>query len=396
MAAIVQSSVATKPTVVGASRNDLAPGDTVNLTSVNPATTYSWTLVYVPEGSSAVIVGSGVSVNFSVDLPGPYLVRLITDIGLMTEDSQYVRLRALTPDLGLKLVAAGERRDSSGVIPVDVDIEGWANEQNYNLLSLESALGSLDLQSVLSVANTTSGNDIEVSVGDKIVGTSELELVANSGDVILSSTGIGTNIELNPDGSGSVIVNGKLTVTGLIDPTGLVLTEQSSNPAPVAPGTGTLWVRDDAPTIPMFTDDTGADWQISVSSGTSPGVPTGAPLVYHKNLPDSPNDTVEYRGWVPYGSVLNSVRVYMGTVNNQGNYTLDMVNGATGNSCLLGGTPFDMNGLVADTITTVALKASGDPDLVFPAVGRWTVYLTSDDIAFNGQDIYVELVFGVV
>lgn len=396
MSAVIRSSIPSKPTVTGASRNDLAPGDSVTLTSLNPATTYNWDIVFVPQGSSATIIGSGVSVGFLVDLYGPYLVRLITDVGLMSEDTQYVRLRALTSPLGLRLVSAGERRDSSGVIPVDVDIEGWANDQNYNLLALESALGALDLQSVMSSGSVTGGNDLEVSTGDKITGTTQLELISNSGDLTLSSTGFGTGINLNPDPSGAVVVNGKLTVTGLIDPTGLVLTEQSSNPSPVSAGIGTFWVLDDAPTVPMFTDDTGVDWRLTLTSGTSPGIPTGAPLVYHLNLPDSPNDTVEYRGWVPYTCVLKSVRTYMSTINNQGNYTLDVVNRSTGNSCLLGGATFDMNALVVDTVTTVPLKSSGDADLDFSAAGRWTVYLASDDIAFNGQDIYVELVFEVV
>ena len=156
MAAIIQSDIATKPTVSGASRDDLESGDTVNLTSVDPASTYTWDLVFVPEGSAAVIVGSGIAVNFVADLDGPYLVRLVTDIGLATEDTQYVRLRALTSTLGLKLVAAGERRDSTGVIPVDVDTEGWANEQNYNLQILETAItGGAGVWSTASVAGPT-------------------------------------------------------------------------------------------------------------------------------------------------------------------------------------------------------------------------------------------------
>jgi hypothetical protein len=278
---------------------------------------------------------------------------------------------------------------------VDVDIEGWANDQNFNLLTLESAIGSLDLQDILDSGNTTGGHDLEVSTGDSLVGTTDLNLVSNSGDVSLTSTGAGTSINLNPDPSGAVVVNGKLTVTGLIDPTGLVLTEQNSNPAPISSGTGTFWVLDSTPTIPIFTDDAGDDWFIGLTSKTSPGVPVGAPLVYHQNMPDSPNETVEYRGWVPYASRLMSLKVYMGTVNNQGSYTLDVINGYTGNSCLSGGVPFDMNGLTADLVTTVPLKPGGDPDIEFPDSGRWTVYLTSDDIAFNGQDVYFELVFQV-
>jgi hypothetical protein len=126
-----------------ASRDDLVVGDVVNVSALAPATSYAWVLTFVPDGSAATFSGSSTAVspgNFTVDLPGPYLVRLTTDIGLPTEATQYVRLRVLTPSLNLRLVAAGERRDSTGVIPVDASPEGWANDQNYNLQTLEAAI----------------------------------------------------------------------------------------------------------------------------------------------------------------------------------------------------------------------------------------------------------------
>lgn len=327
MSAQIRSSIPSKPTVDSASRDDLAVGDVVTVEAVPPAvgTTWAWSLAFVPEGSSAVLtpplsVTTSGPLSFTVDLEGPYLVRLIVDAGLPSEDTQYVRLRALTTSLGLKLVAAGERRDSGGVIPVDADIEGWANDQNANLLALESALNVLQ--------------------------------------------------------------------------DGVTLEAQPSDPGGTSAGQGTYWVRDDSPTEPVFTDSAGTDWDlVRVTSG---GVPIGSPIVYHHAVPPAPNDTVEYRGWVPYDAVLVSVRAYMGTLNSQGTYTLDVVNVATGDSCLLGGAPFDMNGLVADTVTSVPLKATGDADLSFGAAGRWTYTLVSDDPGFDGLDIVVELVFGVV
>lgn len=126
-----------------ASRDDLVATDVVVVSSLDSATTYNWTLVFVPEGSAATFSGTTTAVSpgsFTVDIPGPYLVRLVVDSGLPTEDTQYVRLRALTEELGLTLVAAGERRDGTGTIPVDVDPEGWANEQNANLKALETAV----------------------------------------------------------------------------------------------------------------------------------------------------------------------------------------------------------------------------------------------------------------
>jgi hypothetical protein len=127
-----------------ASRNDLVVSDVVTVSALDPATTYAWSLVFKPDGSSAAFSGDPTTVSpgtFTVDLVGPYLVRLVTNAGTGTESTQYVRLRAFTA-AGLRLVAAGERRDGTGIIPVDATPEGWANDQNYNLQLLESLIGT--------------------------------------------------------------------------------------------------------------------------------------------------------------------------------------------------------------------------------------------------------------
>lgn len=66
-------------------------------------------------------------------------------------------------------------------------------------------------------------------------------------------------------------IDGKLTVSGLIDPTGLVLDEQASVPGgnPGA-GKGTFWVKNDSPSAPYFTDDAGTDHDL-LASGTAEG-----------------------------------------------------------------------------------------------------------------------------
>lgn len=127
-----------------ASRDDLVVGDIVTVTAIDPATTYAWSLVFKPDGSAAAFSGSSSAVSpgtFTVDLDGPYLVRLVTNAGTGTESTQYVRLRSLTA-AGLRLVAAGERRDGTGIIPVDATPEGWANDQNFNLQLLESLIAT--------------------------------------------------------------------------------------------------------------------------------------------------------------------------------------------------------------------------------------------------------------
>lgn len=269
MAAEIRSTIPAKPTVDNASRDDLVVLDVVTLEAVPPGlgTTWAWTLVFVPEASTAVLtpaVNTTTSgpVAFTVDKVGPYLIRLVVDAGLATESTQYVRLRALTASLNLKLVAAGERRDSTGVVPVDVSSEGWANEQNFNLQSLETA------------AITRS-------------------------------------------------------------------------------------------------------------------------YPYHFPMAATPASVAVYNGWASAASTLVGVSVFMGTVNTQGNFTFGVANVATAGNPLLGGGVFDMNTLAAGVVTTIPLKAAGDPDLSFAAQGRWDVNLDSDDAGFDGNDIYIELIFGV-
>jgi hypothetical protein len=191
-----------------ASRDDLTVGDLVTVQSLDAATTYSWVLQFVPEGSTATFSGSPTAVSpgtFTVDVSGAYLIRLTVDVGLGTESTQYIRARYLTSLLGLKLIAAGEKRDSTGIIPVDVDSEGWANEQNFNLKTLEAAIASASppLSTVLSVGDTTSGENIIVSNGDEIRGETPLTPNTSGFDLVLrggagTGTGVGGDIVLNP------------------------------------------------------------------------------------------------------------------------------------------------------------------------------------------------------
>lgn len=163
MAARIRSTRNFITPVDEASRDDLVLTDVVTVTSLDAATTYAWALVFVPEGSVATFSGDVTAVSpgsFTVDVEGPYLVRLIVDAGLAGESSQYVRLRALTSSLGLTLVAAGERRDESGTIPVDVDPEGWAYEQNANLLALEAAITAASPTQDLTSGEALAANDV--------------------------------------------------------------------------------------------------------------------------------------------------------------------------------------------------------------------------------------------
>jgi len=138
----VPAGPVTGPILVDQSRDDLRPGYQVVLESVNVHTTYSWALSFTPNspdgtGSTAALLApegsTSQTAKFNVDLEGAYLVRLVADAGLPTEDTMFLRFRFLTRFGNLKLVAAGERRDANGVVPEDATAEGWSNDQNQNL-----------------------------------------------------------------------------------------------------------------------------------------------------------------------------------------------------------------------------------------------------------------------
>lgn len=163
------------PVTTSQSRDDLRKGYEVVLESVDAASTYSWQLSYTPEstgGGSDPLEGSDSSAvflapegstsstaRFVVDHEGAYLIRLVVDAGLGTEDVEFVRLRYLTQFGDLKLVSAGERRDQTGVIPVDADPEGWSNDQNRNLQRLALLIRRLSTSGRALFVDSNRGRD---------------------------------------------------------------------------------------------------------------------------------------------------------------------------------------------------------------------------------------------
>ena len=143
------------PILVDTSRDDLRTGNQIICESVFAGTTYNWTLVFAPESagpesassddfegtpSAAALINPPGSTSstckFNVDWDGSYLIRLVVDAGLPTEATAFIRCRALTRFGDLFLVAAGERRDSTGSVPVDASTAGWASIQNRNVQRL--------------------------------------------------------------------------------------------------------------------------------------------------------------------------------------------------------------------------------------------------------------------
>lgn len=187
MAATIQSAIAGKPTENGISREDLAAGDVVTLTASDLShSTYAWTLTYAPEDvdqtASAAVLSSTTGVGpitFTVDNEGTYLIRLVVDQGnVLTEDVQFVALRFLTVFGSLRLVGAGERRDSTGVIPVDASATGWADNQNYNLLRINSFLKRVSTSGRTFTVDANRGTDISNTPNDSFVGYADYSTIS--------------------------------------------------------------------------------------------------------------------------------------------------------------------------------------------------------------------------
>lgn len=90
-------------------------------------------------------------------------------------------------------------------------------------------------------------------------------------------------------------VRGKLTVDGIIDPTGLVLTEQASTPWVAVAGYGALYVKNTAPSTLIFVDDTGAETTLG-SGGSGLGDPGGNGIVVRTALNTTTNRTLTGSG----------------------------------------------------------------------------------------------------
>lgn len=139
----------------------------------------------------------------------------------------------------------------------EIDVDGTLDVVDGYVVAGERSLGE-----TLGVYNQTQGNDVFFTTGDEIVGET---------DVVLRATGSSSNIELYPGASGEVLVSGKLNVTGLIDPTGIIFTEAGT---PTVTSTeGALYVSDGSDGLTqnslVYVDGTGTATEVGSGGGGS-------------------------------------------------------------------------------------------------------------------------------
>ena len=171
-------------------------------------------------------------------------------------------------DVTIASGAGGTVAGDSGFISLITGPAVAGNTGNLFLATQTAGNGTAGLMAMaIGLSSTGNGSIISMVAG-------------NTADAL----GVGGNIELTPGsgpaGDGEVVVNGKLNVTGLIDPTGLLLNGQAIVPATVSAGDGLLWIDSTgAPSKLIFTDDTNTDHDISTGGGaTSLGALTDVTL----------------------------------------------------------------------------------------------------------------------
>ena len=150
----------------------LTKGALVTVTNNNAGdeTSYTYTLVSKPVGSAATLTGVGDTRTFTADLEGTYLIRLVVDTGLPSEDIDTQGCAVLWNPSGIREPGPGETTEYNGS-------DGWSEA----------------MQNMFLQVNT-------LARGDRYVEMAATPAVAEEGSqfigVMTSTIGIGSQITI--------------------------------------------------------------------------------------------------------------------------------------------------------------------------------------------------------
>ena len=212
--------------LTGGTTSDTTAGGNINITSGGSAGGNSGDVIINSGNASAIGVSSGD-------------VRISS--GLSTNGS--------TGNININAVGPGGTDATSGNISLSVATS--TGSATAGTISISGGPGGTTGNG--SAIQITSGNGGGTSGDGGNITISGGNAVSGSGGNITLTPGTGTT-------AGQVIVSGKLTVTGLIDPTGMVFVQQASVPfTPAVSTKGTLWVKNTSPNTLIFTNGSGID-----------------------------------------------------------------------------------------------------------------------------------------
>lgn len=230
-------------------------------------------LVIVSGNASAVAGNSGAITIFSNAVLN---VAATGDTGAVSLQSGPILLAGQTGDTGLAALRSGLTLGTGDTGNVELstgnstsgtagDILGTAGngDQGGGITLTAGDSAGVGLQG--GIVTLTGGNSGDAQGGNvEIFGGTPTAGNNDGGSIVLTpGAGIGTGAD------GVVFVAGKLTVTGIIDPTGLVLDNQASVPdGTPSPGKSTLWVRSSDNAL-IVTDDGGVDTEVGTGGGST-------------------------------------------------------------------------------------------------------------------------------
>jgi hypothetical protein len=135
--------------------------------------TYTWTIIDKPEGSSAALSNTAIeNPQFTTDVEGTYLIRLVVDIGTGSEAIDYCAIYVLRALDNERIPAAAETTEASSV-------KGWALATNRNMAR---ALDQLALGGPIIVAYTpggfAAGSIVRLSGLSEVPGGQEIPVIS--------------------------------------------------------------------------------------------------------------------------------------------------------------------------------------------------------------------------
>lgn len=219
----------------------------------NPATVTGEVIIKGGSSSLSGVTGGDVTITSGENSSGS------GDTGDIIVETFPVNTAGDSGGLELKTGDGGAVSGDSGNIDIETGAGIGAGDTGAVAITTGAAASGTAGQILVRVGDSTSGDGSTLTL--------QAGLTTAGGQV-------GGSVILNPGtgpaGDGEVLINGKLTVTGLIDPTGLLLDGQLAAPATTAAGEGLLWIDSTAvPSRIIFTDDTGTDHDISTGGGAT-------------------------------------------------------------------------------------------------------------------------------
>lgn len=228
------------------------------------------------------------------------------DTGDVLVQSRDANLDGASGRLELKTGDAGTNAGTSGNIDVETG-DGVAG-------------GTGAVAVTTGDAGNGSAGAILVAVGDTSSGVGS-NLILSAGDTA-DAAALGGDITLTPGtgglGAGAVVVNGKLTVTGPIDPTALGLTGVAANPLSLVGGIdGILWVDNTGPSGQLIYTNSDGDTNISTGGGST----TLAGLTDVTIAAPAPGEVLMLNGALQWVNAVGAGGVPLETVLLTGNTT---------------------------------------------------------------------------